>query len=291
MNKLSKYIAIATLASTVTISAPIHTYACESHTNDNHNHTTQHQNDPNLGEQNVMAVSWYQNSAEAKALYLQGYNTAKYQLDEHIKKNKSKKKLAIALDLDETVLDNSPYQGYASMHDTSFPEGWHEWVAAAKAKPVYGAKSFLKYADKKGIDIYYISDRDKEKDFKATKENLKNIGLPQAKDNHILLKGKNDKSKASRRQQVEKNHKLVMLFGDNLLDFTDPKKSTAKEREKLVQKHEKDFGTKYIIFPNPMYGSWESTLYHNNYQISKNEKDTLRKASIKQFNPKTGEVK
>ena len=238
-----------------------------------------------------MAVSWYQNSAEAKALYLQGYNTAKYQLDEHIKKDKGKKKLAIALDLDETVLDNSPYQGYASMHDTSFPEGWHEWVAAAKAKPVYGAKSFLKYADKKGIDIYYISDRDKEKDFKATKENLKNIGLPQAKDNHILLKGKNDKSKASRRQQGKKNHKLVMLFGDNLLDFTDPKKSTAKEREKLVQKHEKDFGTKYIIFPNPMYGSWESTLYHNQYEISKNEKDELRKSSIKQFNPKTGEVK
>ena len=38
-----------------------------------------------------------------------------------------------------------------------------------------------------------------------------------------------------------------MLFGDNLLDFTDPKKSTAKEREKLVQKHEKDFG-KSILF-------------------------------------------
>ena len=58
-----------------------------------------------------------------------------------------------------------------------------------------------------------------------------------------------------------------------------------------MQKHEKDFGTKVYYFPNPMYGSWESTLYHNNYQISKNEKDTLRKASIKQFNPKTGEVK
>ncbi len=66
-----------------------------------------------------------------------------------LKRIKVRKKLAIALDLDETVLDNSPYQGYASMHDTSFPEGWHEWVAAAKAKPVYGAKSFLKYADKK----------------------------------------------------------------------------------------------------------------------------------------------
>ena len=62
-----------------------------------------------------------------------------------------------------------------------------------------------------------------------------------------------------------------MLFGDNLLDFTDPKKSTAKEREKLVQKHEKILAKVYYI-PNPMYGSWESTLYHNNHQISKNEK-------------------
>ena len=35
----------------------------------------------------------------------------------------------------------------------------------------------------------------------------------------------------------------------------------------------------------------ESTLYHNQYEISKNEKDELRKSSIKQFNPKTGEVK
>ncbi len=56
-------------------------------------------------------------------------------------KNKGKHKLAIALDLDETVLDNSPYQGYASINNASYPEGWHEWIQA-KAKPVYGAKSF-----------------------------------------------------------------------------------------------------------------------------------------------------
>ena len=291
MNKLAKYIATATLATAFTISAPLNTYACESHAKDDHHQTTQHHKDLNLGSQNIMAVSWYQNSAEAKALYLQGYNSAKYQLDEYLKKNNGNKKLAIALDIDETVLDNSPYQGYAALHDTSFPKGWHEWVAAAKAKPVYGAKSFLKYADKRGIDIYYISDRDKDKDFKGTKKNLKNIGLPQVKDDHILLKGKNDKSKESRRQKVEKNHKLIMLFGDNLLDFTDPKKATFKEREKLVQQHKNDFGKKYFIFPNPMYGSWESTIYNNNYQISKEQKDQLRKQSIKQFDPDTGEVK
>ena len=90
------------------------------------------------------------------------------------------------------------------MHDTSFPEGWHEWVAAAKAKPVYGAKSFLKYADKK-VSIFTIFLTVIKKKILKLQGKFKNIGLPQAKDNHILLKGKNDKSKASRRQQVEKS--------------------------------------------------------------------------------------
>ena len=81
-----------------------------------------------------------------------------------------------------------------------------------------------------------------------------------------------------------------MLFGDNLLDFGEPKKPTAEEREKFVQKHKDEFGKKYIIFPNPMYGSWEGTLYNNDFDISDEQKDALRKESIKQFNPSTGEV-
>ena len=69
-----------------------------------------------------------------------------------------------------------------------------------------------------------------------------------------------------------------MLFGDNLLDFTDPKKSTAKEREKLVQKHAKDFGKKYIIFPNPMYGSWESAVYQGKKLDAKGQTEERLKA-------------
>lgn len=297
MNKISKYIAIASLSVAVTVSAPQTTNSTAfAKSSAEVQQTQQKASIPasqkvNLGNQNIMAVAWYQNSAEAKALYLQGYNSAKTQLDKEIKKNKGKHKLAIALDLDETVLDNSPYQGYASIHNKPFPEGWHEWVQAAKAKPVYGAKEFLKYADKKGVDIYYISDRDKEKDLKATQKNLKQQGIPQAKKSHILLKGKDDKSKESRRQMVQKDHKLVMLFGDNLLDFTDPKEATAESREALIEKHKDDFGKKYIIFPNPMYGSWEATIYNNNYKASDKAKDKLRKNAIKQFDPKTGEVK
>lgn len=294
MNKFSKYVVTFSLSAVFSVAAPLSTYTSIANASGGSapvvEQQDQQQEKVNLGTENTMAVSWYQNSAEAKALYLQGYNSAQVQLDKEIKKNKGDHKLAIALDLDETVLDNSPYQGYASLNNKVHPEGWHDWVEAATAKPVYGAKEFLKYADQKGIAIYYISDRDQDKDFKATQKNLKAQGIPQATEDHILLKGKNDKSKESRRQALEKDHKLVMLFGDNLLDFGEPKKPTAEEREKFVQKHKDEFGKKYIIFPNPMYGSWEGTLYNNDFDISDEQKDALRKESIKQFNPSTGEV-
>ncbi|MBF7015998.1 5'-nucleotidase, lipoprotein e(P4) family [Staphylococcus durrellii] len=296
MKKISKYVAAFTLATAVTVSAPLGTYSSTAHANSTATQTKpapKAQNQATPGSENTMAVSWYQNSAEAKALYLQGYNSAKVQLDKELKKHKGKgqKKLAIALDLDETVLDNSPYQGYATLYNKSHPEGWHEWVESAQAKPVYGAKEFLKYADKKGVDIYYITDRDYPQDFEGTQQNLKNLGIPQATKDHLMLKSKNDKSKESRREKVRKNHNLVMLFGDNLLDFDDPKSPSQPDREKLVQRHKDDFGKKYIIFPNPMYGSWESSVYGNKNDLSDEQKQQLRKESIHYFDPQSQKIR
>lgn len=296
MNKIAKYSAIIGLASSLLVAGPTSAQAADgapTATAEKEQPSTQQE--ANLGEQNTMSVSWYQNSAEAKALYLQGYNTARDNLDKELKhyhgKGKGKKQPVIVLDIDETVLDNSPYQAYASLNNTTFPNGWHEWVMAAKAKPVYGAKAFLNYANKKGVAIYYVSDRDKDTELEATAKNLKAQGLPQNDKSHILLKGKNDKNKQSRRDAVKKNHNLLMLFGDNLLDFEDPKAKTAQARTDLINEKKDEFGRKYIIFPNPMYGSWESTLYQNDYSKSAAEKDQLRKSSLTTFNPQTGEVK
>lgn len=126
MNNFSKSVITVSLATVFTIGTPLTTYASVADANESSAPVMEQQEQTNLGSENIMAVSWYQNSAEAKALYLQGYNSAKVQLDKELKKNKGKHKLAIALDLDETVLDNSPYQGYASINNTSYPEGWHE---------------------------------------------------------------------------------------------------------------------------------------------------------------------
>ncbi|REI12896.1 5'-nucleotidase, lipoprotein e(P4) family [Staphylococcus felis] len=243
-----------------------------------------------LGQQNIMSVSWYQNSTEAKALYAQGYNAAKESLSQKIKQHKGGKKLAIALDIDETVLDNSPYQAYSALYGQTFPEGWHEWVASAQAEPVYGVKDFLDYAHKNNVEIFYISDRSHEKDLNATIKNLKKEKLPQANSKHVLLKKEGEHGKSERRNQVRTQYNLVMLFGDNLLDFDEPSEPTAKARDTFLKQHEDEFGSKYVIFPNPMYGSWEATLYNNDYSIDATQKDQLRKESIHFFDPKSQKV-
>ncbi|MCK3229832.1 hypothetical protein MZH14_29100, partial [Escherichia coli] len=54
--------------------------------------------------------------------------------------------------------------------------------------------------------------------------------------------------------------------------------------DKFVKDHAKEWGDKYIMLPNPMYGSWEGTLYNNDFKKSDEEKDKLRKSALKIFN-------
>lgn len=241
-----------------------------------------------IGNQNTMAVAWYQTSAECKALYLQGYNIARRNLDQDLAQASAQPR-AIILDIDETVLDNSPYQAYNALHDEQFPDHWNDWVNAAKAKLVPGAKDFLNYANQNGVQIYYVSDRSTGQ-LKATKKNLANQGLPQATDDHILLKGKNDKSKETRRQAIEKNNNVIMFFGDSLTDMNDPKSPSVKDRYQDVMENANQFGSKYIILPCPMYGGWEGALYGGNYNISNAQKTKDRKSHLTYFNPKTNKV-
>lgn len=72
-----------------------------------------------------------------------------------------------------------------------------------------------------------------------------------------------------------------MLFGDNLLDFIDLKEVIVEFCEVLIEKYKDDFGKKYIIFFNLMYGSWEVMIYNNNYKVSDKVKDKLCKNVIK----------
>ena len=222
--------------------------------------------------ENTMGALWYQNAAEVDALYQQGYNVATNKLKELLKQP-TDKPYSIVLDIDETVLSNIPFQVKMIKDGTAFnPKLWDEWVQKAEAKPVAGAKEFLQFADKNKVQIYYISDRtDAQVD--ATIKNLEAQGLPVQGRDHLMFKKEGDKSKEGRRQEVLKHTNLVMLFGDNLVDFAEFSTKSEADRDKMFEQLKAEFGDKFIIFPNPMYGSWESAVYKGEKKDGKGQSE------------------
>jgi len=222
--------------------------------------------------ENTMGTLWYQNAAEVDALYQQGYNVATNKLKELLKQP-TDKPYSIVLDIDETVLSNIPFQVKMIKDGTAFnPKLWDEWVQKAEAKPVAGAKEFLQFADKNKVQIYYISDRtDAQVD--ATIKNLEAQGLPVQGRDHLMFKKEGDKSKEGRRQEVLKHTNLVMLFGDNLVDFAEFSTKSEEDRDKMFEQLKAEFGDKFIIFPNPMYGSWESAVYKGEKKDGKGQSE------------------
>lgn len=235
-----------------------------------------------VARENMMATNWYQTSGEARALYLQGYNVATQRLKEYLKTPHTKP-YSIVLDLDETVLDNSPYQAENIILGRGYDsKSWDEWVNMKKAKAVPGAKEFLQFADKNGIKIYYISDRT-ESQLEATIENLRAEGIPVQANDSVLLKNKDDKSgKVNRREYVKNHTQLIMLFGDNLSDFDLFSSKSIDERNAKVEELSKEFGDRFIIFPNPLYGAFETAIYGGKFPQAK-EKLEIKESILKGY--------
>ncbi|MCP4913408.1 MAG: 5'-nucleotidase, lipoprotein e(P4) family [Oligoflexia bacterium] len=213
----------------------------------------------NPQENYLMGILFTQKAAEHTALTLQAYNIAIERLDRVKKEYRGKKQLAVVLDVDETVLDNSPYQGKLYVQSEAFNyDNWKEWIAQKKAHPVAGALRFTKAAHKKGFKVFYLTNRSEK--FKAdTIENLRKVGFPQHYNS--IFKSK-ERSKEGRRQSLAQKYHLALLVGDNLTDFSKlyDEQSTERRKEIVLKNHSKDFGKKFIVLPNTMYGDWDKAL-------------------------------
>ncbi|WP_395947811.1 5'-nucleotidase, lipoprotein e(P4) family [Bacillus sp. X1(2014)] len=237
-----------------------------------------------LSEQNTMSVLWFQKSGEAKGLYYQGYNIGKMRLDEILSKRRGRNAMipAIVLDIDETIVNNSPHQAWYVLAGRKIPFNWNEWFKRTEAKPLPGAIEFLKYAKSLGVEIFYISNRyESQKD--ATIKNLQSVGAPQADVEHVLLIQPGEVGKETRRHQVAKTHEILLLFGDNLGDFSEFDKLSVTKRDQTVDKYRDEFGKKLILFPNPMYGDWEGAIYNYNYKLTDEEKIKLRRKLLETY--------
>ena len=171
-----------------------------------------------LNEQLVMATLWMQTSAEFRALCYQTFNLAKMNLDMFLTAHTGSKTVAVIVDADETMIDNSAYEAFLVGKDFGYSsKTWTPWMAAAQATAIPGALEFLNYANKKGVEIFYVTNR-KMVGYDGTEKNLKALGFPDVDKKHLLLRtGSSDKQE--RRDIVAKDYEIAFLMGDNLNDF------------------------------------------------------------------------
>jgi 5'-nucleotidase (lipoprotein e(P4) family) len=227
------------------------------------------------------ASLYQQRAAEYKALCFQAYNLARLRLNLAIVKH-SKKPFAVVTDIDETLLDNSPYDAARAIQSLDFDsKTWKQWTAKGIADTVPGAPSFFKYAASKGATVFYITNRD-EDERAGTLKNLKLYNLPNADSAHLLLKQKTS-GKEERRQQVLKTHQIILLCGDNLPDFDALYDNHPSEESRMAttEKLTKEFGSRYIVIPNPSYGDFEGALFNFNYKLTGAQKDSIVRAKLK----------
>ena len=212
----------------------------------------------NPREYQIGAYLWQQTSGEYRALTYQAYNLARTLIERDLQ-NKHNKKRAVIFDIDETILDNS----FGGAREIQRREAWNEnqfanWVKLRQAVAIPGALDFIKFLEQNRVEVFYISNRTVGM-LEDTVVNLTAQGFPVKKEN-VLLKA--DKStKEPRRQDVAKKHEIVLLVGDNLTDFHqafDDKK--AAERNAIVDEMRAEFGARFIVLPNPLYGDWERAL-------------------------------
>ncbi len=238
----------------------------------------------NSNEYKVQAQVWTQNSAEYRALCFQAFNTAKIYIDSFLSSEKKyDRPLAIITDVDETVLDNSPYDGKLILEDVSYDrESWVEWGNLEIAEAIPGSLELLTYAYEKGIKVFYVSNRYSEQ-LESTVNNLKKLGFPNVSESTVLLRS-DSRSKSERRNSISSRHEVIMLIGDNLSDFNDEfEVKISEERINYTNQMRDNFGTKLIVLPNPNYGDWESNGLFGGESFDNIEKDSIRKSNIKSY--------
>jgi 5'-nucleotidase (lipoprotein e(P4) family) len=235
-----------------------------------------------IGEQAVMATLFTQQAAEYRALCYQTFNLARFMLERDLRDNNVNSPRAIICDIDETLLDNSPHSAKCIENQTSYPDFWDEWCELGKAKALPGAVEFLNLARNYGVSIFYITNR-RDHLQEATMRNMRELNFPQVEDKHMMFRTA-ESGKENRRLAVARKHHISMLIGDNLNDFTDVfENKSAAEKLALTDSLHLEFGRRFIVLPNAMYGDWEGTLYNYNFAISDSAKMAIRRQWMESF--------
>ena len=250
----------------------------------------------NQPHEDLDAVLWVQTSAEYDAIARQTFRAARAAVgdalvdsgwsasteQQEIFEQKTGDGLhelppAVVLDVDETVLDNSRYQvGLIESGGEYSRDGWKAYVEKKVSTPIPGAVEFVKACRTAGVTVIYVTNREHEVE-SATRENLIEHGLME-KDDPDLIFTKYEKEawtsdKKTRRQELAKKYRILLLLGDDLNDFIATEYHGSSDvRRKVGDNYKAWFGERWFILPNPNYGGWEQSLYEWENAVSSSTK-------------------
>ncbi len=177
---------------------------------------------------------------------------------------------AVVLDVDETVLDNSPYQARLILDDEAYTsESWKAWVREEKADAVPGALDFTRTAAENGVQVIYLTNRDADVEA-PTRDNLEALGFPvEDAPDAVLTQAEREgwAPKTARRAWVAERYRILLLVGDNFGDFAAAVDTSVTARREGSRAFRTYWGTRWIVLPNPQYGSWEGALFDFNYGL------------------------
>ena len=229
-------------------------------------HTPSNQEDYGSSDYLINATLWVQHSGELRASFFQAFNIAKIALQNNLDNYIGDKTPAIVFDLDETLLDNSFYEADLILNQTSYnTDNWKEWTDKKCATATPGAIDFVEFASSFDVEIIYVSNR-RTDEINSTFENMKALGFPEVPIENYIFRDA-ESSKITRRSIISENYEIILLLGDNLNDFDGVFENRNDGNGwQAVDDNKELFGTKYIVFPNPMYGNWERPLLSNEEQ-------------------------
>ena len=236
-------------------------------------------------ETETMGLLWMRTSAEYRALAYQGYNVAMNAVKMAVTDpSHQRKPLAIVLDADETVVDNTKLMGESIVNGNGRFDApwWRQAVHQGKSQAMPGAVEFLNEVHKQGVEIFYVSNRYAPVNLDVTIQNFKELGFPSVDKDHVLLFEK-DSDKQPRFDMIAKKYYVIVYMGDNAGDFPiGTKGKTLAERNSIIDAHKEDFGTTFVVFPNPAYGSWVSALAKGYQNLSPEEQKLVNNQYLQQ---------
>ena len=239
---------------------------------------------PIAAREQLNSVLWMHSAAEYRMLATQVYAAATAALETAANKpcasweqrtqsattcNDRRRRPAVVLDVDETVLDNSAFQRRLVLDGQEFVDSeWNRWVASKRAMAIPGAIQFVKAALDRKYEVFFVTNRacetpppepafvDRYYDASghslvcpqktATMETMRALGFPAVAEDHFLLAQellvRNDAQDAPKSWQARKDRRrtfiadkfgvrIAMLIGDDLRDFVEREVWQANEAQ------------------------------------------------------------